>query len=99
MTPDYITFRGPQGWTVRIDEDGVNLHPSGTALEQPEVERLVAILNAAIAMRADGTVPIPAQPTPEEARQMYASARTQENARRAIRAIKAEFNDDDVVPF
>lgn len=62
MTPDYFIFRAPQGWTVRIDEDGVSLHPSGTALEQVEVERLVGILNAAIAMRADGTVPIPAPP-------------------------------------
>ena len=99
MTPDYIIFRGPLGWTVRIDEDGVSLHPSGRALEQSEVERLIAIVTTAIAMRADGTAPIPAPPTQEEARQMYAAERTQENARRAIRAIKAEFNDDDVVPF
>ena len=62
MTPDYIIFRAPQGWTVRIDEDGVCLLPSDRALEKPEVERLVAILNAAIAMRADGTAPIPAPP-------------------------------------
>ena len=98
MTPDYIIFRAPQGWTVRIDEDGVCLFPSDRALEQSEVERLLTIVNTAIAMRADGTVPIPAAPTPEEARQMYASERTQENARRAIRAIKAEFNDGEA-PF
>jgi hypothetical protein len=98
MTPDYITFRAPQGWIVRIDEDGVSLHPGDRALEQVEVERLLVIVNTAIAMRADGTAPIPAPPTQEEARQMYAAARTKENARRAIRAIKAEFNDDDV-PF
>ena len=98
MTPDSITFRAPQGWTVRIDEDGVSLHPSGRALEQVEVEQLLTTVNAAIAMRAKGRVPIPAAPTPEEARQMYAAERTQENARRAIRAIKAEFSDD-VAPF
>ena len=62
MTPDYIIFRAPQGWTVRIDEDGVCLFPSDRALEQSEVERLLTIVNTAIAMRADGTVPIPAPP-------------------------------------
>ena len=62
MTPDYIIFRAPQGWTVRIDEDGVCLFPSDRALEQSEVERLLTIINTAIAMHADGTVPIPAPP-------------------------------------
>ena len=62
MTPDYITFRAPQGWTVRIDKGGVSLHPSVRALEQSEVEQLLTIVNAAIAMHADGTVPILAPP-------------------------------------
>ena len=37
ITPRRIEWAAPEGWLVILDEDGVNLRPSGRALEEPDL--------------------------------------------------------------
>ena len=57
------------GHTVRLDEDGVSLHPGNVPLEQSELARLVRIVQYAMDVREQARpVPVPRTPTREEVR-------------------------------
>lgn len=99
-TPRKIEWAAPEGWTVWADEDGVHLRSrSGDALEMPEVNRLFRLWSeACAAVSPGGEIPAPKPPTREEVSAMSADRAARYAARRAVRAIEAEFNHTDA-PF
>lgn len=99
-TPTYVDFRAAEGWLIRIDEDGVQIRtPKGDAIEQVDAQALVDLFLEVVAMRAAGTVPVPAPPTRDQLNAMSRPFRDSYAARRAVRAIEREFNDAGPVPF
>jgi hypothetical protein len=92
-TPRKIEWAGPEGYVVWTDEDGTHLRaPGGHALEMPDIERLVGLWQYARQQAESGAVPAPKSPTREEAR-ADGYRRTEEYAaRRALKAIKREFD-------
>lgn len=99
-TPRKIEWAAPEGWTVWADEDGVHLRSrSGDAMEMPDVDRLFRLWSeACAAVSPGGEIPAPKPPTREEARRMSAENTERYVARRAVRAIEAEFDHTDA-PF
>lgn len=61
--PRRIEWRGPSGWTVWMDEDGVHLRPSSTSLEMGEVATLFTLWDRACAAYRDNE-PVPAPQYP-----------------------------------
>jgi hypothetical protein len=61
ITPAQITWRGPSGHVVVLDEDFVSLRPGG-ALEESEINTLLAIIAEAKRCRDAGTAPVPTAP-------------------------------------
>lgn len=60
--PDLITWRGPHGIEVCLNEEMIFLRYSGTrtlTLEESEITALVMLINDVADHRARGTVPIP----------------------------------------
>ena len=53
ILPDRVEWRGPGGYVIVLDEDGVNLHPGTSALKAVELDRLLAIIDAAAQFRLD----------------------------------------------
>lgn len=62
IRPASITWRGPSGYRVVLDEDFVSLHPSGNALEEFEIDALLALIGEAKKCRNAGTAPTPSVP-------------------------------------
>lgn len=102
-TPDAMTW-GRDGYQILLNEDGVMLHVAGQrTFEQGEVRALIGLFEAiAGAVEHGDAFDAPRPPTPDEIRAMSYDSREKYAARRAMRAIEAEFNDlskADVVPF
>jgi hypothetical protein len=62
ITPAQITWRGPSGHTVVLDEDFVSLRPGGS-LEESEIDALLAVIAEAKRCRDAGTAPVPVAPS------------------------------------
>lgn len=98
-TPRRIEWDGPEGWKIWTDEDGTHVRsPKGDALEMPAFKALMAAWEIADDHAAAGTIPAPKPPTREELRER-GYWREDYVARRAIRAINAEFNPPADAPF
>lgn len=99
-TPRKIEWAAPEGWTVWADEDGVHLRSrGGDAMEMPDVKRLFDLWSEACsAVSPGGQIPAPKPPTREEMRAWGSDRAEQHAARRAVRAIEAEFDTTDT-PF
>ena len=96
ITPRRIEWQGPEGFTVILDEDGVMLRAPKGGLEEPDLNRLLAIIAEAKSARDAGCAPIPLPPTREQ-RRYYPQAYHANRAKRAVvDALDAEFTD---VPF
>ena len=97
--PRRIEWSGPESWTVWADEDGVHVRSArGDCLEMPDVERLFSLWQHARAMTEADYIPAPKPPTREEMR-AAGYWRAEEHAkRRALRALKSEFDTPDA-PF
>ena len=97
ITPRRIEWQGPEGFTVILDEDGVQLRAPKGGLEEPDLNRLLEIIAEAKRARDAQSSPIPLPPALEQ-RRYYPEAYHANRAKRAAsRAIDAEFNTD--VPF
>ena len=59
--PRQIVWGGPNGHHVILD-DGVTLRPGGL-LEEPEINRLLAVIAEAKRCRDTGTAPVPTVPS------------------------------------
>ena len=97
--PDIITWhRG--GYDITLNEDGpmLRVHRERT-FEAPEVAKLIELFSAVSDAAAHGdTFTAPRPPTREEARCLAWEDREREAARRATKAIAAEF-DTTPIPF
>ena len=95
ITPRRIEWQGPEGFTVILDEDGVQLRAPKGGLEEPDLNRLLDIISEAKRARDARSAPIPLPPAREQ-RRYYPEAYHANRAKRAAsRAIDAEFNDTD----
>lgn len=90
-TPRRIEYRGPEGWTVWGDEDGVHVRtPKGDALEAPDLTGLISLVIEVREQFLTGAIPVPAPPTRDELRQMGGEWRERLDAKRAARAVYRE---------
>lgn len=63
--PTRIEWRGPEGYSVVMDEDGVHLRPGSRGLEMPDAVALFALFDRARhAYITGGRVAIPQPPLP-----------------------------------
>ena len=93
ITPRRIEWQGPEGFTVILDEDGVMLRAPNGGLEEPDLDRLLAIIAEAKRARDAGGAPIPLPPSHEQ-RRYYPLAYHANRAKRAVvDALDAEFTD------
>ena len=93
ITPRRIEWQGPEGFTVILDEDGVMLRAPNGGLEEPDLDRLLAIIAEAKRARDAGGAPIPRPPSPQQ-RRYYPEAYHANRAKRAVvGALDAEFTD------
>ena len=103
-TPDTMAWRR-DGYRILLNEDGVMLHvPANRTFEQAEARALIGLFNEIAAAAEHGdTFDAPRAPTSDEVRAMSHDSREKYAARRAMRAIEAEFTDvltnPDVIPF
>lgn len=97
--PDIITWRR-DGYQVVLNEDGVMIRVTRErTFEQQEVADLISLFNTIVGHLQDGNkFGSPQPPTREEARWLAWEDREREAARRATKAIAAEF-DTGPVPF
>ena len=95
ITPRRIEWQGPEGFTVILDEDGVQLRAPKCGLEEPDLNRLLDVIAEAKRARDAQSSPIPLPPAREQ-RRYYPEAYHADRAKRAVdRAIDAEFNNTD----
>ena len=93
ITPRRIEWQGPEGFTVILDEEGVILRAPKGALEEADLNRLLAIIAEAKRARDAGCAPIPLPPSHEQ-RRYYPQAYHANRAKRAVvDALDAEFTD------
>jgi hypothetical protein len=90
LVPSSIEWRGPESTKVILDEDGVQLRFTNGGLEEPDLDRLLAVVDAAKLAKANGSTPTPRTPTREERRDMTADYRRHAVVAAAIRALKSE---------
>ncbi|MDO5677493.1 MAG: hypothetical protein Q4G35_08315 [Propionibacteriaceae bacterium] len=62
--PETMTWRGPEGWRITLNEDGVILRPSTTALEESDVRKLVKLLTEVLDIKAMESRLVPEQYAP-----------------------------------
>lgn len=101
-TPYRIEYRGPEGWIVWTDEDGVHVRSrTGDALESPDVDRLMQLVVEARAQRDNGIIPAPKPPSREEIRGMTTDRMAEYHAKRAARVVYDALSPDadTVAPF
>ena len=95
ITPRRIEWQGPEGFTVILDEDGVQLRAPKGGLEEPDLNRLLEIIAEAKRARDAQSSPIPLPPALEQ-RRYYPGSYTAHRVQRALtRAIEDEFNPTD----
>ena len=94
------------GYQIVVNEDGPMLRTSQRTFEPGEVAKLIELYQAVAEAAAHGdSFEPPRPPTREQIAAMASDDREQYAARRAMRAIKAEFRQGDapdidvVVPF
>lgn len=68
LTPRFIEWQGPEGFTVRLDEDGVMLRAPNGGLEEPGLNRLLDIIAEAKRVRDAQSSPTPQPPTRDQLR-------------------------------
>lgn len=66
LTPRFIEWQGPEGFTVRLDEDGVMLRAPKGGLEEPDLNRLLDIIAEAKRARDAQSSPTPRPPTRDQ---------------------------------
>jgi len=99
-TPHKIEYRGPEGWTVWTDEDGVHVRtPKGDGLEAPDLARLIELVYAAREHHTSGTVPAPQPPSREERLAMSTSRLAEYHAKRASRLVYDALAPETDIPF
>ena len=99
ITPRRIEWQGPEGFTVILDEDGVQLRAPKGGLEEPDLNLLLDIIAEAKRARDAQSSPIPLPP-PLGQRRYYPAAYTAHRVQRALtRAIEDEFDTTTDVPF
>ena len=95
ITPRRIEWQGPEGFTVILDEDGVQLRAPKGGLEEPDLNRLLDVIAEAKRARDAQSAPAPLPPTREQ-RAYYPDAYTARRVHRVISdALNAEFNPTD----
>lgn len=98
--PDMITWVGPEGFSVRLDEDGVCLIPGSRPLEEMELNRLLEIVAAAKAARDSTSELVPRPPTLEQLKRFRRASSAAYAKRAAGEAIDAAYGvGDDSTPF
>ena len=98
ITPRHIEWQGPEGFTVLLDEDGVQLRAPKGGLEEADLNRLLDVIAEAKRARDAQSAPTPLPPTREQ-RAYYPMAYTARRVQRVISdALNAEFNPTDA-PF
>ena len=95
ITPRRIEWQGPEGFTVILDEDGVQLRAPRCGLEEPDLNRLLDVIAEAKRARDAQSAPIPLPPTREQHRYATEAYHADRAKRAASRAIDAEFNNTD----
>jgi len=91
--PGKLEWPAPSGLTVRLDDDGVTITWNGSGgIEEPEIEKLLAVIAAARAAKAGPYAPHRA--TREEIKDFGYQAQRERVAADLIRVIRAE-----VAPF
>ena len=93
ITPRRIEWTGPSGYVVVLDEDGVNLRPSGVALEECEINELLRVIDAARECRDARKAPTPVVPPRDEIR----AASAKYAAERVVRLVDKALNTN--LPF
>lgn len=88
ILPDRVEWRSPGGYVIVLDEDGVNLRPGTTALEAVELDRLLAVIDAARAAQRLGAVSTPQVPE----REPWARRRLDKLAHDVVRAVERELD-------
>ena len=101
ITPVRVTWTGPSGVTVQLDEDCITVRwPSRpSAIEESEVDQLLEVIAEAKRCKAFGNVPAPHVPP----RDSWQRASTEYRAKRLLdvtaKAIREELGVGDEVPF
>lgn len=88
ILPDRVEWRGPRGYVIVLDEDGVNLRPGKTPLEAVELDRLLAVIDAARTAQRLGVVSTPRAPE----REPWARLRLDSLAHDVVRAVEQELD-------
>lgn len=57
--PSEIRWRGPQGSTVRLNEEMVILDPPRCPLDEGEIRELIGLVETAMQARGSGSCPVP----------------------------------------
>lgn len=97
LLPRRIDWRGPEGSSVTLDEDGVSLYvPS--RLEQADLERLLEIIAVAKEARAVGLTFAPRPPTADEISRYDWHEKQRQAAKAIVEAIAPDTNSP-AVPF
>ena len=100
--PLRIVWGAPQGIRVQLDEDGVTVRfPSNLhAIEEAEVDELLAVIDEAKRVRDAKSSPVPTAPTRDEIRAASVTWRAQSVAKRVSEAVLAELDPrPDEAPF
>ena len=98
LLPRRIDWRGPEGSTVVLDEDGVGVQvPS--RLEQPDLERLLEIIAVAKEARAAGLTFAPRPPTADEISRYNWHEKQRQAAKAIIKAIAPDPDSPAIPPF
>ena len=99
-TPRRVEWRGPEGWTIWADEDGVHLKSaSGDCLEQPDVLELIGLYHGVRDQVERHAIPSPTPPTREQVRAYMHADQARYLARRAGRAVADILNPAAEQPF
>lgn len=90
-----VEWRGPEGFTVMANEDGVHIRsPKGDVLEPGDVTRLIELVEAARHQMNSGQLTAPRPPREGEIDGMPYTAARRYIARRAIQGVKNYLGDD-----
>ena len=88
ILPDRVEWRSPGGYVIVLDEDGVNLRPGTSTLEAAELDRLLAVIDAARTAQRLGAVSTPRVP----GREPWAQLRLDHLAHDVVRAVEKELD-------
>jgi len=97
LLPRRIEWRGPEGSTVTLDEDGVSVRVPST-LEQPDLERLLEMIAVAKEARVAGLTFVPRPPAADEIARYDWREKQRQAAKAIVKAIAPD-PDSPAVPF